>query len=382
MILSYGVKNFFCFEEGAEVSFIIPKTEANDTGVATSICVKGANASGKTNLVKALAFLRYFICDSFSEKPENDIPFYPHFESKKPSEFYLEFICNGKRFFYELIIDKKQVLSEKLYRVVRRKSLLFERKNNEITSCVDEFAGLKKIILRNNCSIISTAHQFVFRPLEAIYFTVKLIYPNVTLFGYQEFSLNVKDLAKLIANDQKFKEFTIKMLKDSDIGISDIRVRKVKLQNGKEASLPVFFYKKGEKEYGLDYDLQSRGTKTLFKQVFYYFKVLKEGGLLIVDEIDVGLHPDIVDALVGMFDNNELNKRHAQLIFTTHSENIMDKLGKYRIVMTEKRDNASFVYRLDELPGAMIRNDRAIVPLYKAKKIGGVPRLGKTFQTQ
>jgi len=382
MIISFGVKNFFCFEEGAEVSFKIPQTEANPRGIATSICIKGANASGKTNLVKALAFMRYFICDSFSAKPESEIPFYPHFDNSSPSEFYLEFTCDGKRYLYELTLNKQKVLSEKLYRIVRRKILLFERTANDIAECVEEFSDLKKINFRNNCSAISTAHQFEFAPLEAVYFAIQKIYPNVNIFGYQELALEVNDLARLVAKDEKFREFATRVLKDSDTGIHEIKVKKIKTPDEKELYLPLFVYKKAGKEHALNYHLQSRGIKTLFNQAFHYYNALKDGGLLIVDEIDVGLHPDIVEALVGLFDSHEFNKLNAQLIFTTHSENIMDRVGKYRTIMVEKRDNASFVYRLDELPGALIRNDRAILPLYRAKKIGGVPRLGKTFQSQ
>ncbi|KAF1079421.1 MAG: hypothetical protein GQF41_4301 [Candidatus Rifleibacterium amylolyticum] len=382
MVISFGVKNFFCFEDGAEVSFKIPKTDENPRGIATSICVKGANASGKTNLVKALAFMRHFICDSFAAKPESEIPFYSHFDNDSPSEFYLEFTHDKKRYFYELALTKNKVISESLSRVVRRKSLLFKRTNNDITECIEEFSDLKKINFRNNCSAISTAHQFEFKPLEPVYFAVQNIYPNVDLFGYKELILDSQELAKLVLNDDKFREFATSLLKDSDTGIHEIKVKRIKTPDGKETYMPFFVYRKGDKKHSLGLLLQSRGIKTLFNQAYYYYNALQEGGLLIVDEIDVGLHPDIVEALVSMFDNPKLNTRNAQLIFTTHSENIMDRVGKYRIVMVEKRDNASFVYRLDELPGSMIRNDRAILPLYRAKKIGGVPRLGKTFQNQ
>jgi AAA15 family ATPase/GTPase len=76
-----------------------------------------------------------------------------------------------------------------------------------------------------------------------------------------------------------------------------------------------------------------------------------------------------------LFDDPEKNINNAQLIFTTHNTDIMDKLGKYRVVLVNKQDNESFLYRLDEIPGDILRNDRSIIPAYKAGKIGGKPRL-------
>jgi len=79
--------------------------------------------------------------------------------------------------------------------------------------------------------------------------------------------------------------------------------------------------------------------------------------------------------LLNLFEDKELNPNNAQLIFTTHDYDVMDRIGKYRIVLVNKSDNESFLYRLDEIPGDMIRNDRLISPIYNANKIGGKPKI-------
>jgi uncharacterized protein len=78
---------------------------------------------------------------------------------------------------------------------------------------------------------------------------------------------------------------------------------------------------------------------------------------------------------VDLFENNETNLYDAQLIFSTHHADIMDKLSKYKTVIVAKENNESYAYRLDEIPGDILRNDRPISPVYKAKKIGGFPKI-------
>jgi hypothetical protein len=106
-----------------------------------------------------------------------------------------------------------------------------------------------------------------------------------------------------------------------------------------------------------------------------YKQVLDTGGILILDEFDTNLHPDILQPLVDLFTDDNMNPNHAQFIFTTHHTKIMDYLGKYRVVFVNKEDNESFLYRLDELPGDLLRNDRSIEGVYNTGKIGGRPKL-------
>ncbi|PTT56329.1 abortive infection protein, partial [Aeromonas sp. HMWF014] len=69
------------------------------------------------------------------------------------------------------------------------------------------------------------------------------------------------------------------------------------------------------------------------------------------------------------------NTNQSQIIFTTHNSEIIDFLGRYRTYIVEKTENESFAYRLDEISGDILRNDRPILPIYNSGKIGGVPKL-------
>ncbi|MCB4751221.1 MAG: ATP-binding protein, partial [Sulfurovum sp.] len=106
-----------------------------------------------------------------------------------------------------------------------------------------------------------------------------------------------------------------------------------------------------------------------------YFIALRHGFVVAYDEFDIGIHPDLLEMLLDIFDDPKINKKGAQLLFSTHHERLMDKLGKHRLIFVNKEENESYLYRLDELPGHILRKDRSMMPAYNSKKIGGRPKI-------
>ena len=102
---------------------------------------------------------------------------------------------------------------------------------------------------------------------------------------------------------------------------------------------------------------------------------LEQGGVLLLDEFDINLHPNLLPMLINLFDDPEKNLNNAQMIFSTHDTAIMDRLGKYRTYLVNKENNESFGYRLDEIPGDILRNDRPVSSPYRNGKVGGVPKV-------
>lgn len=183
-------------------------------------------------------------------------------------------------------------------------------------------------------------------------------------------------ISEILYKNSDMLSFTKKIIMECDTGISDIVIKKAKDdESGEDKYLPFFIHKVGDEEYQLPFFTESSGTKSLFSQLASYQIVLYYGSILCLDEFDINLHPHILPKLVDLFDNDESNPKNAQLIFTSHNTEIMDKMGKYRTYIVEKQDNECFAYRLDEIPGDILRNDRLISPIYNSGKIGGVPIL-------
>ncbi len=376
MLLKFGARNFYSFKEGFEVDLTLNEKNSKQK-VTNVLAIKGANASGKTNVLKLLSFINFFTRDSFTNfKPDEKILIHSFFSNKEPIDMFIEFLENGIEYRYELSLTQDSVISEELSKKERRWTKIIWRKNDEI-DCIAEFKEIKIMKLRNNTSFLSTAFQYDFQSTRYFNKLLTLII-NVNAFGrhedntYSNFQLASKYYYK---NRDEF-EFVKEILKRSDTGIDDIEILKNEDEKTGEVSyMPIFYFLINNEKKRLTFYEQSSGTKTLFLQLGLYKIALDIGKPLVLDEFDINLHPDLLPMLVDLFEKEETNPHNAQLIFTTHHTEIMNKLGKYRVVLVNKEDNQSFLYRLDEIPGDMIRNDRPLTPIYNAGKIGGKPKI-------
>jgi len=381
MLLGFGAKNFFSFKEGIEISLELgancPETVSRGNTVANLLCVKGGNGSGKTNVLKILSFLQYHCCHSFSRlKPDDEIMVSPFFYNNDPIEIFCEFLINNIRYTYELSLTNKTILSEKLSRRINRYTLLFERKGENLSYCINEFSALNGIKLRKNASILSVAHQYEIDCISSSYQFFESIISNVAWHGRVNLSQEFKYSSKFYVEHPDIFKSAVKLIKESDLGISDIKIQETSDENGDKFYYPIFKHDVEDiTNNWLPYVSQSLGTKTLYNTIFYYIVALEKGGILVADEFDIDFHPNLLPKFVSYFDNEKFNKNNAQMIFSTHNTYILEYLGKYRTVLINKTLSESFGYRLDELPGDLIRNDRPIVPLYNSGKIGGVPKL-------
>lgn len=373
------MKNFFCFKEGANFSLKLdkncPTTISKGNKFTRTLCIKGANASGKTHALKGLSYLGWFCASSFIAKPEAPIGVIPFFSSKKPVELYAEFSVGDVTYLYELSIVKNEVKRETIYKTIERRKKILERKNNEITLLSEELGRLKTINLRKNASVISTAHQYEFNELNDVYSFFTNIISNVNFGGLNENDLDINVVSKIMESDDSLRKFINLFIANCDTGVSEIEIRKTKTEDGTDEFYPVFIHESDGKKHGISRLTESSGTKMLFRELPRYKHALDTGGVLILDEFDRHLHPHILPKLIDLFEEPGINLHNAQFIFTTHDSEILNQQGRYKTYLVNKENNACFTYRLDEIPGDVLRNDRPILPAYNDGKIGGVPKL-------
>lgn len=381
MIRRFGVKNFFCFKEGIDVNFEfdgnVPDTVSGGRDVSTVIGIKGSNGSGKTNIIKALQFLRSFCFHSADMNIDDPIDIDAYFHNSDPSEFYLDFDIHDTRYRYELDLTKQQVLREVIYRTSKRKTKILEREGDSIIFAIDELKETEMIQLRSNASIISIVQKYKFRSpmvdLRRVGEFFFRILTNVNKLGYRDIEVDFAHISRDYANNPQLFGFVKQVVIAADNGIKDIEIRS-RLNNLEEQVFyPVFIHEQNGEDRLLTILDESSGTKALFRRMHMYWAVLTTGGLLALDEFDIHIHAMILPRIIGLFMDPASNQHNSQFIFTAHNTEIIDTLGKYRTILVNKEDNESYCYRLDEIPGSMIRNDRSIVPLYLQGKIGGVP---------
>lgn len=379
MLLEFGLRNFFSFKEGVEISFKLdsrcPESISLGRNFATVVGIKGANGSGKTHILRGLSFLARFCTDSFDSKPDSLLAFEPFVFNREPSEFYVEFESNKILYRYELLTTDSEIHRETIYRTRAKQTKIIERIGNQIVDCTKEFSELESMKLRKNASLISTAHQYELASLSGIYTFFNNVTSNVGYNGPREQPRNIGMVSSLLKSSEDWFDFTTAFIKKCDVGISSISIHDNGLADDKIEYYPIFHHPIGDEVLKIRDFHESSGTKTLYRELLYFKWMLDVGGVLVVDEFGANLHPHILPLLLNLFLDPEINHHNAQLLLSTHDEKIIDILGRYRTYLVNKEKNESFAYRLDEIPGDILRNDRPISPIYNDGKIGGVPRL-------
>lgn len=387
MILEYGGKNCWSYKEWLQVKLQLNKNVPSEYGfpdvsVAPLLCFEGGNASGKTVALRALTFIMDFCKNSFLREPEAEIPFESFFNNEDPSEFYLRFSLKNDiqtQYLYELKLNRHKVLSEKLYKVNGKKQKLFTRRFNKITFN-ELFGNTDSVILRNNASFFSTLFQYGVDNYKPFYEFFTAFNSNVRDYGNHEAGTK-DDVARFYYENESYGKMVANELHRFDIGINsiDIMTRKGNKDNKEITEYFTTFghIVDGEQKH-LPWFSESLGTRRLYNIFVDIIIALNSGGLIIVDEIDTHLHSLIVPELLDYFLDPVRNNNHAQILFTSHAYDLLDRAKKYRTYLFMKEENESFCYRIDELKGNVsIRNDKSIAPLYKSGALGGIPNVAE-----
>ena len=404
MIHSFSCKNFYSFSDLTTASFAVNEKAPNnngyflaDSGIRLSKieAVIGANASGKTNLLKILPFMKWLIADSFNVIPDAPLPVKPFLfgeQKNKPTELSVDFEIDGDIFTYSFVLDEKKILFEELtvknkskQKMTSKKVFLREwnSKNNQYDLNDKAFnlpSGFENSI-RPNASIVSVAVRLGHKESLKLFNYWKKVKINVIEAGWigdhllpnaSQQLFEVLDFYSETENEE-IKKKTEKLLSDFDLGLESFEIKKEKKENGFSINGKIAHSFGGQTEH-LPMQYESSGTKQLFVLLKTIFLVLTNGGVAVLDEFDVNLHPEIVLALYELFIHSETNPHNAQLFFSTHSHLILNKLDKYQIMLTEKNDKGgSESWRLDEMSG--VRADDNYCAKYVAGAYGATPKL-------
>ncbi|MDR0234025.1 MAG: AAA family ATPase [Zoogloeaceae bacterium] len=397
MLVEFRVKNFRSLRDGQVLSLIASKDtalpentlETNLTiapRLLKSAAIYGANASGKSNLIKALKYMRSMVLRSTTLSPEQ-IFMAPPFRldaktESQPTEFEVTVILNSVRYQYGFSIMRGHVVAEFLlvYQAFKPQRW-FERRFDEASGeDVYEFGpGLKgaknawESETGPNALFLSVAVKFgseALRPVFDWFTTGVSIFNGRALIGL-ELSPRMLEHPD---DRKKIRDF----LRAADISIADIevRARKIPGQNEIERDQLIFSHvtESGQAEFDL-WD-ESSGTRNLLSLVGPVLEVLREGRTLVIDELDTSLHPLLMRELVRLFHRNEINVGGAQLIFTTHDTSLLearDLLRRDQVWLIEKDDQqASTLVALTEFSP---RKNEALGRGYLSGRYGGVPVL-------
>jgi uncharacterized protein len=423
MIIQFSVSNFKTFKEKATISLIASNYDKNTResenvvpiptfGIRIlkgAVCY-GANASGKSTFINALAFMKTFVTRSSIDSQKGDEINIDHFRldpetDKGPSGFEIIFIYNNELYRYGFEISRKAVLAEWLYYRPKTKEIeVFYREGQRFEYHVKRFSKghvlTKERLIRENALLISVAAQFNDSLAGNVidWFQRLQIISGLKEDHHQEFTLGQ-------ASDSAQKKKILELLSVADLGIHDITLeridpdnlptdmpkhvkaqiqKKVSEENAEFISDILTTHRKYDAGgnyiedvyFSLDKD-ESSGTLKFFSIAGPVLHALENGYPLFIDELDSKLHPNLVCKLIELYHSSLNNQRNAQIIFNTHDTNLLSS-GLFRrdqIWFTEKnRYGAARLYSLSDFKSD-VRKTNNFEHNYIQGKYGAVPIL-------
>lgn len=403
MLHRYTIKNYLSFVDLTEVSFRMTHKASNsgwDTvspskqRLATALAVIGPNGAGKTSLLKPLAFLSWFISESFQSAPNAPLPIKPHFtKPDEPIEFEVEADDGeGTLWRYVLSVTQHRVIHEALYQKPKKRrnySYIFLRDWDGVSDAYSikqkgfGFISAEAKKVRPNASLISTAAQYGVELATVV--ANANVTTNINVHGRIHADSFSAFAAEFFHKDGLLRKQMEELLSSWDLGLSGIEIREIAPQpsanaqsaearNAESQYIPYGIHKLAN---GARYELpmfeESNGTRTAFNNLWMFLSVLASGGVAVIDELESDMHPHMLEPILGLFANPKTNPHQAQVIFTCHSAEVLNLLGKSQVMLVEKKNCESNAWRLDSMIG--VRNQDNLYAKYMSGAYGAVPNL-------
>jgi len=333
-----------------------------------SIAVFGANASGKSNVIKAIRACIEMIRSSHNYNEDTKFGFVPFkFDGydQKPSSFYVRFLMDDIEYEYSFTMTQQEILTEQLYYYPNgRKSLVFSRDESKGPEKKDIYEF--KLVLKRPMDVAANTSRktlFISRASQMDRDLAKQVFrffcDEVVLDYHLPESISVEQMLNLQ------KDQLLDVLRTADSDIVDIRMQGNAIKT----------YHRNNETVPFDFETEeSEGTKTLFRMMLSMIEIIRGGRLLIVDEIDTSLHTQLVEFIIGMFNASE----HAQLIYTTHNTHLLntDFQRRDQVYFVNKReDGSSDLYSLFDFKD--FRDTFDMEKAYLQGRFDAIPYLSK-----
>jgi len=418
MLIEFNVTNFKSIQSKQTLSLVASSaselreqnsfatTEQGVPRLLRSAAIYGPNASGKSNLMEAIVFMGSFVTKSAKKGQEGEPidvkPFLFNAISRtESSEFEVLFLQEGVRYQYGFAVNFTRVTHEWLIAYPEgRPQRWFEREWSEAAKRENWYFGSKfkghKTMLqettRSNALFLSTAVQLNNAQLKPVYNWFQQELRTIGVGGL------TPTYSTTLCKTEKDRKRILELLNAADLSIADIKVEIKKFDStdlpsdmpepikdmiskdldGKEIPEVKFLHtvEGGDELITLEADDESVGTRKLFALAGPWLDVIDNGRVLFVDELNNSMHPLMVRFLIGLINDPQVNRKNAQLIFSTHDTSILDNdlFRRDQVWFTEKdTSNATKLYPLSDFTP---RKGEALEKGYLKGRYGALPYIG------
>ena len=413
MLVQFKFRNYKCFKDETVFNLVASNyfKDGSDNisstpfySVIKTAVLYGSNASGKTKLFLAFDFMRNVVLDSANNvstwRAKYDTFRLNTASAKSDSSFEAVFVMDGIQYRYGFEVNGKQIMSEWLFRKKVKEVNILYREGNEIEYnsryVRSDTAGslIKADMVRPDAlflSALSIWNDPLSKSIVKWFFDSNVLSASIgNYMGYSLRHLNSPMKSRMLA-----------MMNEADIAIEDMAANEVeagsipdevkrllpkealsgKIYNGVKTLHKLYnenYMPVGKEGFSLEED-ESYGTSKFFALTAPLIDTLDNGKRLWVDEIDNGLHPDLLLAIIRLFQSPETNPHNAQLIINTHNRSLLDEriFRRDQIYLVSKnRYGEASVRPITDYRGINLRKNTHIGDLYRAGKLGGVPYLG------
>ena len=392
MIQELKIKNFKSFRDEVELSFE-PSGDDRYNSVVTMpdgvqllrfAVVFGANASGKSNLLDAVEFLRDFWNNipATNDDGTNVQPFLMRKSALSyDTEFEIKLYVDGIRYWYQLTVNPEKVCREALFvYLTNRPTKVF---------CREDVQGVSKLIFNPTVAKLSPAEVDIMTmnclrnmSVLAVLKKVNIAVPYLDnmrrwidnrMLPLQSGSLSSlsQGAKKMIADSEDFREYLMQFAQEADFNISDIKIQKMAALFGHTVKSEA-----GSESYVLPENCQSTGTKRMVELESLIYTQLKRQAFLCIDEIEASMHPNLMEYILAKFINTPDNQ--SQLLISTHYDPILkdidDLFGKDSVWFTEKgKDGNTTLFSLVDFKG--LNKLSSIHRAYMNGQFGALPNV-------
>ncbi len=423
MIIDFTIRNFLSIKNEATLSFLSNQKQSesemktinadNKYRVSPFCAIYGANASGKSNIMKALSDFILLIIKSHAYDIDRSIPVYKPYKldtatANQPVYFEIEFVANSdnKRYLYLIEFNKKEIITEEMYFYPEgRKAMLFKRNKTDGIKYGTYFGGEKKGVesfLTPNrlfLSLSANSTNDTLKPAFDFFRNEVILYLRMDSTN----SILRKTTLNLRKQTDIFKPLLQKMLHAADFSVNDIKIledsrnsERLKLSDKfpdsvrnelmEELKFKPYIghavYTKGTMTnevswFDLDKE-ESTGTIKMYDMTAAILDSLQKGSLLVIDEFNSGLHPMLNTFIVDLFLTPSINTKNAQLLIATHDICVLDmrKLKREQIWFTEKTESGETdLFSLDEFDKNSFRENSKYSKYYLDGRFGAVPAI-------
>lgn len=421
--LWYEIKNFGSFGSKGGVVDLTTSTkdksedlwrENSGHRINLLTAVMGANASGKTTLIKVIPYISFLLW-RIPEKRTDKLILLNNKFSNELTYISVCFLLDGKEYLYKITLCQFMIFEEELFvknsrnqnvylfkRCIEKDSAfkIFNYYNNfDAAREIEEENMLRSVKysysfkeqyfkfnaeyasrVATNCLILSEARRLndalASNIANSFLCSSNVNYAGRIAPGYTDLNEVVTQLAKNPIHFKKVKDIIMKW----DLGLKDIKLTEVQWvgENG-DAQVKYNIYGVHTNSDGIEIDLpfvsESAGTINALIRLNDIMCCIANGRPCIVDELGDDLHPHMIKPILELFIDPEINKLNSQLLFTCHRPELINYLGKYRVIICEKRENVSECYRLDEFSSEDERDSDNLAAKYLSGAFGGVPEL-------